>query len=131
VTDLELRLTRRALLGAAVLVLAGCRSHGHATPRDADADALASARAGETALLSSYAEGTPDHTAHLAHLQALGGTPPTPAARSGATVAPAYTDLRGSVAVLQGAAVRARAGATAAAFASIAASHAVLAAPAP
>jgi hypothetical protein len=85
---------------------------------------LASARAGELALLSSYAEGTPDHAAHLTHLRALGGTP-------GPGPAPAYTDVRLSVPVLQAAAVRARGGATAATLASIAASHAVLTATRP
>lgn len=142
-TNLEPRLTRRALLGAGVLVLAGCRSHGHSASPDADAAALASARAGELALLSSYAEGTPDHAAHLTHLRALGGTPPSPAGTQspgnsqspgntpGPGPAPAYTDVRLSVPVLQAAAVRARGGATAATLASIAASHAVLTATRP
>ena len=57
-----------------MLVLVGCRSHGHGTSQDADAGALAAARAGELALLSTYAEGTPDHAVHLTHLRALGGT---------------------------------------------------------
>jgi hypothetical protein len=98
---------------------------------------LASARAGELALLSSYAEGTPDHAAHLTHLRALGGTPPSPAGTQspgnslGPGPAPAYTDARLSVPVLQAAAVRATGGATAATLASIAASHAVLTATRP
>jgi len=128
VTDLDSRLTRRALLGAGVLVLAGCRSSRHASPPDADATASSAARAGELALLSSYAEGTPDHAAHLAHLQALGGRLPSPGATPTPSGTPGYTDVGASVAVLQAAAVRARSGATAATFASIAASHAVLAA---
>jgi len=80
-------------------------------------------------MLASYAEGTPDHSAHLAHLRALGGTAPSPAtaAPTGTPPVPAaYTDVQTSVAVLQAAAARVRAGGTAAVLASIAASHAVL-----
>jgi len=128
VTDLESRLTRRALLGAGVLVVAGCKSARHAATPDADTAAVSAARAGELALLSSYAEGTPDHAAHLSHLGALGGTVPSPDATPTPSAAPAYTDVGSSVSVLQAAATRARAGTTAATFASIAASHAVLAA---
>ena len=114
-----------------LLTGAGCRSHGHATATDADDAALASARAGELAVLSSYAEGTPEHSTHLTHLHALGGAAPTSGTTASPAPTPAYTDVRSSIPVLQAAAVRARAGTTAATFASIAASHAVLAAPAP
>ena len=114
-----------------MLVLAGCRVHGHAASGDADEAALASARAGELALLSSYAEGTPDHAAHLTHLRALGGRAPTPGASATPAATAAYTDVRSSVAVLQAAAKRAGAGTTAATLASIAASHVVLTAPVP
>src|SRR3954453_23831053 len=129
VTDLEPRLTRRALLGAGVLVLAGCKARAHSSSSDPDAAALAAARAGEVALLSSYAEGTPEHSAHLTHLRALGGAPPSPGSTPSTSPSPGYTDVRASVAVLQTAATRARAGATAATLASIAASHAVLSSP--
>ena len=113
-----------------MLLLAGCRSHRDVAASDPDAAAIAAARAGELALLASSAEGTPDHAAHLAHLRALGATPPSPGATP-APAAPPYTDVRSSVAVLQTAAARARAGAIAAVFASIAASHAVLSTPPP
>jgi hypothetical protein len=126
VTFLEPRLTRRALLGAGVLVIAGCKAHGHTSSRDPDDAALAAARAGELALLSSYAEGTPERAAHLTHLRALGGALPTPGSSAGATATAPYTDARSSIPALQAAAVRARSGATAATLASIAASHAVL-----
>ena len=82
-------------------MLAGCRSHGHAATADADQAALASARAGELALLSSYAEGTPDHTAHLTHLRALGGAAPTPGASASPAATAAYTDVRSSVTVFR------------------------------
>src|SRR3954469_11626875 len=113
VTDLEPRLTRRALLGAGVLVLAGCKTRAHSSSSDPDAAALAAARAGEVALLSSYAEGTPEHSAHLTHLRALGGAAPSPGSTPNQTTstAPAYTEVGASVAVLQTAATRARAGA--------------------
>lgn len=125
----EPRLTRRALLGAAALVLAGCKSRGHASSPDADAAAIASARAGELTLLSAYADGTPEHALHLTHLRALGGAAPTPGGSASPTATPAYSDVRSSVAVLQAAAAQARSGATAAMLASIAASHAVLTVP--
>lgn len=128
-TDLEPRLTRRALLGTGVLLLVGCRPH-RTVASDPDAATLASVRAGELALLASYAEGTPDHAVHLAHLRALGGTSPSPGATPTPTSAAAYTEVRGSVPTLQAAALRARSGATAALLASVAASHAVLTAPA-
>jgi len=132
VTDLEARLTRRALLGAGVLVVAGCRTARHAAAPDLDTTTLSAARAGEVALLSSYAEGTPDHAAHLAHLRALGGDVSSPGPSPGVTPTPSgppgYTDVGSSVPVLQAAANRARAGASAAVLASIAASHTVLAA---
>ena len=88
---------------------------------------MAAARAGELALVSSYAEGTPDHAAHVAHLEALGGAVPSPGATPTPSSPPGYTEVASSVPVLQAAATRARAGATAATLASIAASHAVLA----
>ena len=112
-----------------MLVLAACKSRAHSSSSDPDAAALAAARAGEVALLSSYAEGTPEHSAHLTHLRALGGAPPSPGSTPSTSPSPGYTDVRASVAVLQTAATRARAGATAATLASIAASHAVLSSP--
>jgi hypothetical protein len=131
VTDLESRLTRRALLGVGVLVLAGCRSHARSSSSDPDAAALAAARAGELALLATYADGTPEHATHLTHLRALGGTPPSPGSTPTPERPPGYTDVASSVAVLQAAAVHAHDGGTAATFASIAASHTVLATPQP
>ena len=80
------------------------------------------------ALLASTAVGTAEHAAHLAHLQALGGQPPTPGATPKSTTAPAYVDAPASVEVLQAAAGNARDGGNAAVLASIAASHAVIAA---
>jgi hypothetical protein len=121
-------LTRRTVLGAAVVAAAGCTTrHGdrRAGADDPDSRALAAARAAELALLAGTAEGSPAYAAHLAHLHALGGDPaPTPAAGS---TAPPATDLRSSVSRLQAAAQTARTGAAAALLASIAASHAVLA----
>lgn len=123
------RLTRRALLGAGLVVLAGCTSHRTATATAPDAGLLAAARAGELALLASSAEGTPEHAAHLAHLQALGGQVLAPGATpASAPTSPSYVDVRASVAVLQSAADRARDGGNAALLASVAASHALLAA---
>ena len=119
------------MLATGVLVLAGCTSRSHSSSSDPDEAALAAARAGELALLASYAEGTPEHAAHLTHLRALGGALPSPGSTPNRSPAPGYTDVGASVAVLQSAATRARAGATAATLASIAASHAVLASPRP
>jgi hypothetical protein len=125
VTEDEARLSRRALLGAAVIVAAGCTARHRSAGADPDAPALAAARAGELVLLSNAAVGTTAYAAHLAHLQALGARPPSPGATP-PVAPPGYADAAASVPVLQAAAERTSDGALAAKLASIAASHAVL-----
>jgi hypothetical protein len=125
VTDHDGRLSRRALLGAAVIVVAGCTTTRHPAAPDPDAATVAAARDSELQLLASYVTGTPEHTAHLAHLRALGGDLPSSPATPG-TATQATADEAASVPVLQAAARGAHNGTTAAVLASIAASHAVL-----
>jgi hypothetical protein len=143
-------LTRRTVLGAAVLALVGCGKHTKpATPppaADPDADALASAAAIEQVLLASYDARIAAASArvrprlqvaraiHATHLGALHGSASTPAASTpAASTPPASTPaasvadirraLRASVATLRRLALAAEEGANAALLASIAASH--------
>jgi hypothetical protein len=140
-------LTRRALLGAAVLgvgaATAGCRSH-HAVVRrpavDPDSAALAAARAQEQALVAQLdrliarapaalaASLGSTRSAHLAHLDALTSRRSdvrTPARQTlGARFAVVDRALRQSVPALARAADAAHGGHTAAVLASIAAAHA-------
>ena len=125
VTDHDGRLSRRALLGAAVVVVAGCTTTRHPAARDPDTATVAATRDGELQLLASYAAGTPEHTAHLAHLRALGGDLPSAPATPG-TGTQRSANEAASVPVLQAAARSVRNGTTAAVLASIAASHAML-----
>jgi hypothetical protein len=112
--------SRRAFLAAVPLGLAvGCRDRSPARP-DPDAAALAAARDTELRLVLAYDGRQRDE--HLAHLTALGGTPPTSLPPPGGPIRP--TGLaRSSVASLQAAAIGAHSGQVAATLASIAAAH--------
>jgi hypothetical protein len=115
------------LVGGVALVC-GCTGRHAAPVADPDAPALEAARRGERSLLADYAEGSDAYTVHLAHLRALGGQAPTPAATGsparGVPSGPAPE--RATVQPLLDAARNAQRGRTAAVLASIAASHAVL-----
>jgi hypothetical protein len=130
------RLSRRALLGAALLTVAGCRhtSSSARPPAPApDASALATARTIERQLIASYdariATAAPGEVAvlqaarslHTVHLQALAGAEGDP---TGVVV---VTDLRRtllqSATTLRRLALTATDGTDAALLASIAASH--------
>lgn len=137
-------LTRRTVLGAAVLALVGCGKHTKpARPppaADPDADALASAAAIEQVLLASYdariaaasARARPRlqvaraiHATHLGALHGSSSTPPasTSPASTPIEVADIRRTLRSSLATLRRLALAADEGANAALLASIAASH--------
>jgi hypothetical protein len=131
------QISRRAVLLAAVLSVAGCTKHAKPTvpvkPVNPDAAALVTAQDIERQLLASYhhkirhasAHQRPvlevERAIHAAHLEALHGR-----ATSG-TVASIVPDLdsalRSSAATLRGLSLAAVEGADASLFASIAASH--------
>jgi hypothetical protein len=119
--------TRRAALLATAGLLAACTATKGRAHLDPDAATLTQARATELELLALYADGDPDRAVHLAHLSALGGTPPSPPATTPPARAAAAAAVRASVGPLQAAAVAAHRGDTAALLASLAASHAALA----
>ena len=126
----DLVLSRRALLVAGIVTLAGCRAHRAASHVvDPDAAAWTAARDAEAALVAAFAAlaASSDSVApvvtialahHRAHLAALGGGP----APSAAPVAH-VPDVAPTVPMLQQAAITVRSGAKAAVLASIAASH--------
>lgn len=125
-------MSRRSLLGLAALGLAACKKGSSPpTPRvDPDATALAAARDGELTLIRSCeAVGfTADQNIHTAHFKALGGVfPSAPVMPKLLQTDEIQSAVRGSVASLRGAAVAAIDGDHAARFASIAASHEVMA----
>lgn len=130
-------LTRRTLLGAALLSVVGCRKPvklvAPAPAVEPDAAALLSARTIEQLLLASYdakitrasarnrARLQVARAVHAAHLDALQGTSSTTA--DIAVVANLRRALRTSVVTLRGLSLAAIDGTNAALFASIAASH--------
>ncbi|HVT21119.1 MAG TPA: hypothetical protein VHE57_07010 [Mycobacteriales bacterium] len=118
-------LTRRSFLGLAALGLAGCKGASPPAARhlDPDASALAAARDAEVALLAATTDPA-QREAHVAHLAALGGSAPGAATAIGPS---ARSLLRSSTTSLRAAALTATSGTHAAVFASIAASHEVLA----
>jgi hypothetical protein len=134
-------ITRRTLLGCAGLVLMGCRGGSAAAPKQSaaspgpDAAALTAARQGELNLLLSYDTAILRASAHqrpalqvaralhATHLTALGGSVP-PAARRGPRIHDLPAALAASARTLQGLAVAAHDGRSAATLASVAASHA-------
>lgn len=136
VTDHEALLTRRALLAAGmggIVLTIGCTTRNARPVADPDAAAIEAARRGEQLLLAGYAEGSAAHAVHLAHLRALGGTPPSAGPDGSPAPSPAPSAAPGQAATesttvgpLMAAARSAHHGSTAALFASIAASHAVL-----
>jgi hypothetical protein len=136
-----MQVTRRAVLAAAVLVAAGCRSKPRPRPSGADPDAsvLAATIDGERELLAAYDAATAggaagldvaraDHATHLAALLALSGaalpsTSPSPASTGGVDARQLAATERSSAAAMQTAAVSARRGQVATTLASVAASH--------
>jgi hypothetical protein len=131
------QLTRRAVLGIAVVAVAGCSKHAKPVVRPPaaapDIAALRAARVGEVALLAAYdakirhastserAALDVERAIHATHLSALRGT-----ASSAAAATPLHDlphALRSSARVLRSFAVAATSGSNAALFASIAASH--------
>ena len=127
-TDDAALLSRRALLAAGVgglALAAGCSSPARKKSHDPDEVAILAARASELALLQTYADGTEQHAAHLAHLRALGGAVPSPTPPASPSTNNAANEAA-TVAPLMDAARRAQRGETAALLASIAASHVVM-----
>ena len=132
-----MQLSRRAVLGIAVLAVAGCGKHPKPATRAhlsvPDADALVTARNGERALLASYdakiAHATKRALPHLqvaraihaTHLAALHGTAASTA--DVAVVTHLRHALRASAKQLRTLALAATNGTDAALLASIAASH--------
>jgi hypothetical protein len=132
-------ISRRTLLGVAVVGIAGCGKHKKpqaTTPAAVpDAAALLTARTDETRLLAAYdlkiRHATPHQRPHLeveraihaTHLSALRGTASTPA--TGPLHPQLSAALRASAHQLRRLALAATAGSNAALFASIAASHEV------
>lgn len=124
----SLVLSRRALLLAGVVVVAGCRSRGRRAPAvDPDAAAWQAARDSEAAVVAGYEALATSSDAvapiyaaaiarHRAHLAALGGGP-VPTAAAG------KPDVAATVAPLTQSAITVRSGTKAAVLASIAASH--------
>ncbi|MDQ1686395.1 MAG: hypothetical protein QOC82_3132 [Frankiaceae bacterium] len=116
--SVSMTVSRRTFLAAVPVSAAAvaCRDKPRPAP-DPDAAALASAR--DTELRLVLASDGPARDAHLAHLRALGGTPPTVLPPS----SPATGLLHSSAVKLQAAAIGAHSGQVAATLASIAAAH--------